>query len=67
MIQLRFRKNLSRFVMVKIFLALLFGSVTTIYFHANLVSNKSEIISQALTEVVSDGIAPGMIAAIIYN
>ena len=53
--------------MVKIFLALLFGSVTTIYFHANLVSNKSEIISQALTEVVSDGIAPGMIAAIIYN
>jgi CubicO group peptidase (beta-lactamase class C family) len=39
----------------------------TIYSQTKPESNKSEIICQALTEIVNDGKAPGMIAAIISN
>jgi len=65
-------------ILILLFLAFLtscFSDETTdspaenlaIYSQTNPVSSKSEMISQALTEIVNEGKAPGMIAAVISS
>ncbi|MBU8869502.1 MAG: beta-lactamase family protein [Gemmatimonadales bacterium] len=63
--QLKRKRCLSCLGLVIISLCLLMACTQTTNSQTKSGSNKTELINQALTEIINDGKAPGMIAAII--
>ncbi len=58
------KKNLLSFSQIMILLIMILACNQTIYSKTKSGSNKNMLIKQALSEIVNDGKAPGMIAAI---
>lgn len=65
--QLKRKRCLSCLGLVFISLFLLMACTQAVYSQTKSDSNKNELINQALTEIVNNGKAPGMIAAIISS